>query len=78
MKQIGVTSPGVFVYHPVIDPNPWGYAIAFPALNDVVTGYQELFADEYLNGHQIQLAWFYLLLALCVAIVLLRRRAARR
>ena len=70
MKQIGVTSPGVFIYHPFIDPNPWGYAIAFPALNDVVTGYQELFADEYLNGHKIQLAWFYLLLALCSAIAL--------
>jgi hypothetical protein len=71
MKQIGITSPGVFIYHPGIDPNAWGYKIAFPGLNDIATGYQELFADQYLNGHKLQLAWFYLLLAICAAIVLL-------
>jgi hypothetical protein len=69
-KQIGLTGPAVWVYHPVIDPNDDGYAIAFPALNDIAGGYQELFADRYLNGPTFQLAWFYLVLALCATVVL--------
>jgi len=69
-KQIGVTGPGVWIFHPGIDPNEDGYHIAIPALNDVAVEYQELFADQYLNGHTFQLAWFYLLLALCAMVVL--------
>jgi hypothetical protein len=78
MEQIGVRSPGIFVYHPVIDPNPFGYEIALPELNDVATGYQELFADDFLNGGTFHLGWFYLLLALCSAIVLLSIAGAAR
>ena len=76
MEQIGVRSPGIFVYHPVIDPNPFGYEVALPELNDVATGYQELFADQYLNGGTFHLGWFYLVLALCSAIVLLSMAGA--
>ena len=78
MAQIGIDSPGIFVYHPVIDPNDLGYSVAIPELNDVATGYQELFADDYLNGGTFHLAWFYLLLGLCSAIVLLAVRGVTR
>lgn len=78
MEQIGIDSPGIFVYHPVIDPNQFGYSIAFPELNDVATGYQELFADRFLNGGTFHLAWFYLLLALCSTVVLLIVAGASR
>ena len=70
MKQIGVTGPGVWIYHPYVDPNEFGYEIAFPALNDLATGYQENFGNAALEGHTWQLAWVYLLFSLCAAIVL--------
>jgi hypothetical protein len=72
-RQIGLDAPGVFVYHPGIDPST-GYEIAVPAANDVVTGYQELFSDDvYNNGNSfLHRAWVYLLVALGAAIVLLR------
>jgi hypothetical protein len=70
MKQVGITGPGVWIYHPFVDPNEFGYSIAFPALNDIATGYQENFGNAALEGHTWQLAWVYLLFSLAAAIVL--------
>ena len=78
VEQIGIESPGVFIYHPVIDPNPAGYEIAFDLPNEIATGYQELFADEALNGHWFHLAWVYLLLAIPTMAVLLATPGAPR
>ncbi len=71
-RQIGLDAPGVFVYHPVIDPNQRGYEIEFPWANEIATGYQELFADSNNDGQVLHRAWMYLLLALAAMLVLLR------
>jgi len=78
MSQIGIDSPGVFIYHPTVDPNMRGYEIAFDLPNDLASGYQELFADEALNGHWFHLAWIYLLLAIPTMTVLLPTPGAPR
>jgi hypothetical protein len=78
MAQIGIDSPGIFVYHPGIDPNGFGYSIAIPALNDVASGYQELFANDDLEGGAFHRTWFYLLIALYSAVVLLSIPGATR
>jgi hypothetical protein len=72
MRQVGLTSPGIFVFHPGIDENDFGYSIAFPELNDVATEYLGSFTNSYLNSHYLHRAWFYLALALVAAVVCLR------
>ena len=71
-RQIGLDAPGVFVYHPGIDPNHFGYQIELEWANDLVKGYQELFTDSNNDGQVFHRAWMYLLLSLLAAIVLLR------
>ena len=75
-RQIGLDAPGVFVYHPGIDPNQRGYEIEFTRANDIVTGYQELFTDSDNDGQVFHRAWTYLLVSIFAAIVLLRRSVA--
>jgi hypothetical protein len=76
LRQIGVTRPAAVIYHPGIDPNSFGYEVALDGPNDVVTGYQELFADDELDGGVLHRVWIYLLLAAVSAAVLLRRGGA--
>jgi hypothetical protein len=76
LHQISLTQKPIWIYHPVIDPNDQGFGIEFSHANDIVTGYQELFADRYLNGGILHRAWIYLLIAIPVAWMLLRRRGA--
>ena len=71
-RQIGLDAPGVFVYHPGIDPNHFGYEVEVGWANDAVKGYQELFTDSNNDGQVFHRAWMYLLLSVFATIVLLR------
>jgi hypothetical protein len=74
MRQIAVTQPPTWIYHPVIDPNSFGYQVRFPDANDAAKDYVEAFADDNLNGNLLHATWLYLLIALGTAVVLLRSR----
>ncbi len=76
LHQISVSQVPIFIYHPGIDANDQGFEVAFPDENEVVTDYQELFADEFLNGYVFHRVWIYLLIAAVAAVLLLRRRTA--
>ena len=77
-RQIGLDAPGVFVYHPGVDPNHFGYHVEVDWANDLVTGYQSLFADSNNDGQVFHRAWTYLLLSLFAMIVLLRATSPPR
>ncbi len=73
LRQIAVTRSPHQIYHPGIDGNPFGYQIEFTRANDAVTGYQELFSDELVDGGLLHRTWIYLLAAAVTAVVMLRR-----
>ena len=77
-RQIGLDAPGVFVYHPGIDPNHFGYEVEVGWANDAVKGYQQLFTDSDNDGQVFHRAWMYLLLSLFALIVLLRSSVPAR
>jgi hypothetical protein len=72
MRQVAVTRPPTWIYHPVIDPNSFGYEIRFPEANDIAKDYVETFADDNLDGNLLHATWLYLLIALGAVAVLLR------
>lgn len=77
IRELGITRREAWVYHPRIDPNTQGFALATPDLNAKVRSYLNLFDDDQtLDGSIVHAAWIYLLLSLAAAIVLLRSRAA--
>jgi hypothetical protein len=72
VRQLAITRPAVWIYHPVIDPNPYGYAIRFPWANSAAKDYVETFANRELEGNWIYSIWAYVLLNVAAAAVLLR------
>jgi hypothetical protein len=72
VRQLAITRPAVWVYHPVIDPNPYGYSIKFGWANAAAKDYVEAFADDELEGNWIYTVWVYVLLNIAGAVVLLR------
>ena len=77
LRQIGITRPAYYIYHPQIDPNDMGLKIRFPELNNAAKDYVQAFAiNPSLDGWFIYDVWIYLLLAAVAAIVLLRRGRA--
>ena len=75
-RNLGLTAPTQWVYHPGIDANSWGYAPTFPGLNQDAKKYVEAFAinGARLDGGILHRTWIYLLVALVGAAFLLRRR----
>lgn len=79
LRQVSLTRPAVFVYHPVIDPNTEGQEIEFTELNDVATDYVEAFTiNANLDGGVVHRVWLYLLLALAGMVILLRSASVPR
>jgi hypothetical protein len=73
LRQLAITRPAVWVYHPQIDPNPYGYSIKFSEINSVAKDYVEAFANSELEGGWIYSIWAYLLVTIAAALVLIRR-----
>jgi hypothetical protein len=73
LRQINITRRPIWVFHPVIDPNSFGYVTRFPKLDDAASDYVTAFAEPNLDGTIIHRAWIYLLIAAVAAALLLRR-----
>lgn len=74
LRQIGITRRPIWVWHPQIDPNSFGYQSHFPSLDKVGGDYMRAFTEPNNDGSYIFRPWIYLLVALVGAIILLRRR----
>lgn len=75
LRQIGVSRPPVWIFHPGIDPNTLGLARRFPALDDAATGYVKRFGDRNLYGTTpLHLPWIYLAMCAVGSVLLLRAR----
>jgi hypothetical protein len=72
LRQIAITRSAIWIYHPHIDPNPYGYSIRFTDVNSAAKDYVEAFGNRNLDGGWIYSIWAYLVLALAAAIVLVR------
>jgi hypothetical protein len=75
VRNLAINRTAVWVYHPGIDPNSFGYKIRFAGLNAEARHYVESFADDGLNGGVLYTVWVYLLVAAIGGILLLRRTA---
>jgi hypothetical protein len=76
LRQIGLTRRPIWIFHPGIDANTFGYKARFPSLDDAADDYVTAFAHPNLDGTVVHRAWIYLIFALVGAVVLLRRRWA--
>lgn len=74
LRQLTIGRPAVWAYHPIIDPNPYGYRIRFPQMNVAAKDYIEGFTDDANNGRRLfHTVWLYILLGVGAGLVLLRR-----
>jgi hypothetical protein len=76
LRQIGVTRRPIWIFHPGIDANSFGYQARFPSLDDAADDYVEAFAHPNLDGTFIHRAWIYLIFAVIGVAALLHRRRA--
>jgi hypothetical protein len=76
LRQIGLTRRPIWIFHPGIDANAFGYKSRFPSLDDAADDYVTAFAHPNLDGTVVHRAWIYLIFAVVGAVVLLRRRWA--
>ncbi len=71
-RQIAIGRRAVFVYHPGIDPNPYGYAIKHVEANTQAKDYVDGFADANNDGEILYTLWVYLLISIVTTVLLLR------
>ena len=74
MRNLAVTEPASFIYHPQIDANDWGFRPTFTGANDAAKDYVEAFATQgpALMGGIVHRVWIYAAVALAAALVLFR------
>jgi hypothetical protein len=70
---LGLGVDQIWIYHPYIDANPFGYSTTFPGADNVANHWMQLFTDSVNNGGIIFAPWIFLLVC-CVAVVLAARR----
>jgi hypothetical protein len=74
VKELALSGPSLVSYHTVIDNNPFGYKTTFPGINDAANDYLGAFADDRNNnGGALYAVWLYLIAAIAIAVVFLRR-----
>ncbi len=75
LRQVSLTREADFIYHPVVDPNPWGLQVRFASLDEAAGDYVEFFADpRTLDGGPLHRVWVYLLLDVVGALALIRKK----
>ena len=73
LRQLSIGHKAIWSYHTRIDPNPYGYAIRFPAYNEGVKDYLDGFADQANDGRGLFYSvWVYVLVAFAAGLALLR------
>jgi hypothetical protein len=78
LAEIGWNGNVLWIQHPNVDPNPWGYRPTFPALEKRANEYVARFAaSSDLSGGPLYKVWLYLLVDL-VGILYLRHPDPRR
>ena len=74
LRQLAITRRANFIYHPVIDPNQYGFRVRFTGLNKDAKKYVESFAVvPSLDGGIVHAVWIYMLINLAAVAVFLRR-----
>lgn len=58
--QVAWTGKTEWIYHPFVDPNPWGYEVSNPSLDEPLQDYLQSTADQYLRGGPLYEVWVYL------------------
>ena len=76
LRQLTFGHPAVFVYHPQIDANSFGFRVRFARLNQAARDYMAAFTNPANDGDVLFTVWAYLLAALVLAALLLRRGIA--
>ena len=65
LTQLAWDNKTAWIYHPQIDPNPWGYHFINPELQESMDEYlRASAANDYLQGGWIYEVWIYLLITL--------------
>ncbi len=72
LRQIGVTRQAMWVWHPYIDSNPFGYRTRFTALNRRAAQYIGLASNDSNDGYFFFAPFLWLIVSLAGAIVFLR------
>lgn len=75
LRQVSVTRKAREIYHPGIDPNPFGFTIRFHGPNHVALSYVESFATPTYDGDFLFRVWCYLLVSAVVTWYFLRPAA---
>jgi hypothetical protein len=75
LDEVGLTNRSIWIYHPYIDPNNFGYHTTFPGADNIANRYMQLFSDAANNGDFLFSAWAYLLFCAAAAAALLASRA---
>jgi hypothetical protein len=73
LRQVSITRKPVAVFHPRIDPNPYGYTTRFSRLDKAGSDYVMVFAKQSGDGTVVHSIWIDLLICIAGAVVLLRR-----
>ena len=71
----GLSQDSIWIYHPTIDPNSFGYHTTFGWANRIANDYERSFTDAANNGGALFAAWLYLLACCVIGVSLLRTRS---
>ena len=79
LQQIGWSADVLWIQHPFVDRNPWGYRPTFPELEQRANRYVSSFASSpSLEGGSVHKVWFYLLLDVAGLLYLKHRDRQRQ
>jgi hypothetical protein len=76
-QQMAWSGKTEWVYHPYVDPNPWGYQIAHPSLDERLQAYLRLANDDSMRGGPVYEVWVYMLVT-ALGVLYLRHRSPER
>jgi hypothetical protein len=78
LYTLGLGEDQIWIYHPYIDANPFGYTTTFPWADNIANHYEQAFTTPANNGGLLFTPWIFLLICCVAAAVSLRRYSPRR